>query len=75
MLYALFKICFHLSPLIPVYFERYYFAGALLLTVAACYIKTIKLTKELELNPNMGSDAARSLLRARNFWKAFTFLR
>lgn len=42
------RVLFHALPMIPLYFERYYFGVAAILLVALAYIKTKKFELEVQ---------------------------
>ena len=69
------RIVFHLSPLIPFIWNRHYLAVAMLLLLATCYIKTLKLEQFLkELDSGSDQEEKESIERLKNRWKSLTFL-
>lgn len=68
------RLGFHFSPLIPLAYQRYAFTAALALLVALCYIKTWKINTMIHEQRSGGNQDLSDLERARNFWKAMTFL-
>ena len=70
-----FRTCFHLSPLLPLYYGKYALAGAIFFLVVAAYVKTFKLNSELNQYAEANAQLPdKSLVRARNFWRTLTFL-
>lgn len=66
----------HLSPLIPLYYDRRALAGALLLFVLLCYIKVFKLKQMLADQVAKGGNPREeaSIQGALKRWRALTFL-
>ncbi len=67
---------FHLSPLIPFYLGYKYTGLGMILLVVLAYVKTKKLTAELEekKGQNASARAIKPLERTRDFWWRLTFL-
>jgi hypothetical protein len=67
---------FHLSPAVPFFLGYKYTGIAMILLVALAYVKTKKLTAELEDKKNQSTPLRdlKSLERARDFWWKLTFL-
>ena len=69
---------FHLVPVVPFYFEKYYFGVAALLLVGLTYIKTKKFQVELErlkaiTPPNQDKIAESEKIKRR--YEYLTFLK
>ena len=67
---------FHLSPLIPFFLGYEYTGIAMILLVGLAYVKTKKLTAELEEKRSQNAPLRDiiSLERTRDFWWRLTFL-
>ncbi len=67
---------FHLSPLVPFYLGYRYVGIAMILLVGLAYMKTKKLTAELQEKRDQNAPLRdiRPLERTRNFWRQLTFL-
>lgn len=73
----IFKVLLHISPLIPLYFDRFYLFLALFLVVILFYIKSFKLkVHEDEVLEKCGvqSQQHEVAIRERERWKKWTFL-
>jgi hypothetical protein len=72
------KIFIHLSPLIPVYFGRYYLALALVLAVVIIYVKCHKIRAEVDRMQDVGEASQRELAELQKLlrrWESFSFER
>ncbi len=67
---------FHLSPFVPFYLGYRYVGIAMILLVGLAYMKTKKLTAELQEKRDQNAPLRdiRPLERTRNFWRQLTFL-
>jgi hypothetical protein len=69
------RLAFHLSPLLPIYFDYYGYAAANALLVLICYVKTFKLRahlKAMEADRGITDESTRKAMR---FWQSLTFLK
>lgn len=73
------KTLFHLSWIVPLFMGYFYLAVALLLLVILTYIKTQKLSANIDHlkqhDSLYGKREIEKLTRVRKFWRSFTFLR
>jgi hypothetical protein len=77
-LHFLFRILFHLSPLVPLLYGKLNLVFAAMFLVALFYIKCLKFTKQIENLEGLGPRADEEVLALKSLrskWQYLTFLR
>ena len=69
----LLRILLHISPILPLIYNRYYLTIALALLVASFYIKTFKIRVQIQQR-DISTEDKEELNRLLAKWQGLTFL-